>query len=86
MAVCEVREVLGLSMSTVSKHLRVLREAGFILDEKDGRWMEYTLNREKAASLESLYRALSQWVDEDPIVRSDREKCLAADRFEICRR
>ena len=86
MAVCEVRDVLGLSMSTVSKHLAILREAGFILDEKDGKWMEYRLNREKTQATESILQLISHWVEEDPLVQSDHDKSLAANRFEICRK
>jgi ArsR family transcriptional regulator len=86
MAVCEVREVLGLSMSTISKHLAILREAGFILDDKDGRWIEYRLNDEKLPVIESLLEHLSRWVEEDPLVLSDRERSVAAKRFEICRK
>ena len=36
LCVCEVQDVLGLATSTVSKHLSVLREAGFIKEEKEG--------------------------------------------------
>jgi len=86
MAVCEVREVLGLSMSTVSKHLAILREAGFILDDKEGKWINYRLSDEKTPAAKSILDLLSQWVEEDRIVRSDRDKSLAADRHEICRK
>lgn len=44
--VCEITEVLHLAFCTVSKHLSILRDAGFIVDEKDGRWVRYRLNRE----------------------------------------
>jgi ArsR family transcriptional regulator len=86
MAVCEVREVLGLSMSTVSRHLAILREAGLILDDKDGKWIIYRPNDEKTPAMESLLHLLSRWVEEDYIVQTDREKAMTADRFEICQR
>jgi ArsR family transcriptional regulator len=44
--VCEITEVLHLALSTVSKHLSILRDAGFIVDEKDSRWVCYRLNEE----------------------------------------
>lgn len=34
--VCELQEMIGADMSTVSKHLSVLREAGVVSDEKRG--------------------------------------------------
>ena len=36
--VCELTEMIGADMSTVSKHLTVLKHAGIIADEKRGRW------------------------------------------------
>ena len=41
MCVCEITSVLGLATSTVSKHLSILRDAGFIVDKKNGKWVEY---------------------------------------------
>ena len=37
LCLCEVREVLNLSNSTVSKHLSILRDAGLVLDSKNGK-------------------------------------------------
>ncbi len=41
--VCELTEMIGADMSTVSKHLAVLREAGIVRDEKRGSQVHYTL-------------------------------------------
>lgn len=41
--VCEIREWVGSDMSTVSKHLAVLRNAGIVSDEKRGLQVFYTL-------------------------------------------
>ena len=41
--VCELTEMIGADMSTVSKHLAVLREAGIVRDEKRGSQVYYTL-------------------------------------------
>jgi ArsR family transcriptional regulator len=41
--VCELREAVGADMSTVSRHLAVLRNAGLIVGEKRGLWVWYTL-------------------------------------------
>lgn len=42
--VCELREMIGADMSTVSKHLSVLKNAGFISDDKRGLKIFYRLN------------------------------------------
>lgn len=41
--VCELHEIVGGDMSTVSRHLSVLRGAGVIADEKKGQWVYYRL-------------------------------------------
>ncbi|MFO7524521.1 MAG: metalloregulator ArsR/SmtB family transcription factor, partial [Ignavibacteriaceae bacterium] len=35
LCVCEITDVLQLATSTVSKHLSILKETGFIIEEKD---------------------------------------------------
>ena len=41
--VCELTELIGADMSTVSKHLSVLRNAGIINSEKRGTQIFYSL-------------------------------------------
>jgi DNA-binding transcriptional ArsR family regulator len=41
--VCELTEMVGADMSTVSKHLSVLRSAGIVTDDKRGMQVYYTL-------------------------------------------
>lgn len=41
--VCELTELVGSDMSTVSKHLSVLKSAGIVADQKRGMQVYYTL-------------------------------------------
>ena len=41
--VCELTEMVGSDMSTISKHLSVLKKAGIIFDEKRGLQVYYKL-------------------------------------------
>jgi len=41
--VCELRELVGSDMSTVSKHLTLMREAGIVVDRKVGQQVFYSL-------------------------------------------
>lgn len=41
--VCEIRDVVGSDMSTVSKHLSILKNAGIVQDEKRGVQVYYGL-------------------------------------------
>ena len=46
MNVNALAETLGITPSAVSQHLRVLRSAGLVTDERRGYWVHYSLNRE----------------------------------------
>ncbi len=37
---------IGVSQSAVSQHLRVLKAAGLVKDEREGYWIHYSLNRQ----------------------------------------
>ncbi len=41
--VCELTEMVGADVSTVSKHLSVLKNAGIVIDEKRGQQVFYSL-------------------------------------------
>lgn len=43
MCVCDIRELVGSDISTVSKHLLVLKNAGIVSDEKRGVQVFYSL-------------------------------------------
>ena len=45
LCVCQIIEMLGLAPSTTSKHMSVLRQAGLVEANKEGRWMHYALAR-----------------------------------------
>lgn len=46
MNVNTLAENLGVTQSAVSQHLRVLKAAGLVKDERKGYWIYYALNRE----------------------------------------
>lgn len=41
--VCELRDLVGDDMSTVSKHLLVLKNAGLVAARREGNWLNYRL-------------------------------------------
>ncbi len=52
--VCEFQEVFNLGQSKVSYHLRILREAGLVLEESRGKWSFYSLNRRALREMATL--------------------------------
>jgi DNA-binding transcriptional ArsR family regulator len=46
MSVNALAEALGITQSAISQHLRVLKAAGLVTDERQGYWIYYSLNRD----------------------------------------
>jgi ArsR family transcriptional regulator len=51
--VCDVGDMLGLSPALVSHHLRTLRASGLLRERRAGRWVYYSLDLDRLASLRS---------------------------------
>ena len=48
---CELVGDLDRSQPTISHHLSVLHDAGLVAREKRGRWVWYTIDRDRVAAL-----------------------------------
>ncbi len=46
MSVNSLAEALGVTQSAVSQHLRVLKAAGLVRNERQGYWVFYSLDRD----------------------------------------
>lgn len=52
LCVCELCEVLEVSQSKLSFHLKTLKEAGLVRSRQEGRWIYYSLNLPQFVILE----------------------------------
>ncbi|NSL51807.1 ArsR/SmtB family transcription factor [Calidifontibacillus erzurumensis] len=43
--VCELVELFDMSQPSISQHLRKLKDAGLIIEERKGQWIYYSLNK-----------------------------------------
>jgi ArsR family transcriptional regulator len=59
--VCEFEEHFGMAQSKVSYHMKKLKDAGLVQEERRGKWSFYSLDREAASGLlgEAADRLLS---------------------------
>lgn len=46
MSVHALADALGITQSAVSQHLRVLKGAGLVKDQRQGYWIYYSLNKD----------------------------------------
>jgi DNA-binding transcriptional ArsR family regulator len=58
--VCELQELVGSDMSTVSKHLAILRSAGIVSDRKQGLWVHYSLRAPCTVDFLTCIEAIAQ--------------------------
>jgi ArsR family transcriptional regulator len=87
MCVCELECALGLAQPTVSKHLKVLEEAGLAAYQKDGLWVNYMLADGKRNDYaKRMLGNLKKWLNEESEVRTLVEKLPEIDRAKICRK
>lgn len=87
MCVCELRAALGLAQPTVSRHLKMLEDAGLVRYQKDGLWVNYYL-AERPGSLyaAALLAKLENWLDTEPEISQVIENLQTIHREDICKK
>lgn len=81
MCVCEIREIIGTSMSTISNHLKILKDAEIIDSQKEDRYINYELNK----THKEVIKILDLLDDLDSIeVEDDKQKAIITNRIDIC--
>jgi ArsR family transcriptional regulator len=86
MCVCELQGALGLAQSTVSKHLKILEDAGMIAFSKEGLWVNYRLaDGSKNPYVASLLGNLRHWLEDDPEVEAILDRLPEIRREFICK-
>ena len=87
LCVCEMQAALGISQPAVSKHLKLLEEAGLVGFKKDGLWADYHLTDGSSGPYAaSLLGNLRHWLTEAPDIASLIETLPTLRREEICKR
>src|SRR4030042_5612776 len=85
MCVCELQEALQISQSSVSKHLKMLEEAGLVNYNKDGLWVNYYLSDGgKSPYASSLMGNLRYWLDDEPDVKKLIKRLPRIRKEDIC--
>jgi ArsR family transcriptional regulator len=57
--VCELTAVLGAAQPRLSFHLKVLKDAGLVVDRPDGRWVYYSLHPGAVEQMRELLERLA---------------------------
>jgi len=56
--VCELMDQLDVSQSRMSRHMKILREAGLVIDRRDAQWVRYRRNPDMTPEIMALISAV----------------------------
>jgi ArsR family transcriptional regulator len=82
LCVCELSEVLETPFSTLSAHLKILKNARLVEDLKDGRWVVYRLAVDRPV-IRNILEMLETGLREDEEFLKDRSTVAHVTR-ELC--
>ncbi len=86
MCVCELQTALGVAQPTVSKHLKILEEAGLVTFEKDGLWVNYKLSKNNNPYSKTMLKHMKKWLEDEPEIVELIKKLPSINREDICAR
>jgi len=69
--VCDLVEVLGMPQSTVSRHLALLKNAGWVNERRQGVWMYYRLTDDGPELQGALLQSILAHLAGQPQVKAD---------------
>ena len=76
LCVYEIMDKLDMSQSTVSHHLKILKNTELIKGRKAGKWVFYSINEDKAKDFHKILNDLFGQFSKAPYYREDLcEKC-----------
>jgi ArsR family transcriptional regulator len=87
MCVCEIQAALGIAQPTVSKHLRILEDAGLVRFRKVGLWVNYHLTDGSSSPYAaSILGNMRHWLEDDPEIEHLLARLPMISRENICKK
>ena len=74
LCVCELVSAMEMAQPKVSRHLAILREAGVVVDRREGLWIHYRIHPELPAWATRLLEALHEGCRKDDPCRRDLKR------------
>lgn len=85
---CQIIELLEVTGATVSRHMALLVQTGFVDSRKDGRWVYYRIQKENPDFAE-LIQWLKHEFENSALVQADRIRLAeidSCDKVDICKK
>ena len=77
LCVCELSDALGVTQSTLSTHLQVIREAELVQTRKQGKWVYYRIKPEAEQLIDSIFGSFARELKADETLRRDAKGLTA---------
>lgn len=84
LCVCDFMAVLQLPQSTVSRHLAHLKNAGWLLDRREGVWIYYRMAPSLPTLQQSLLPVLDIFLKTQAVAVADRQRLIACQKNVNC--
>ncbi len=87
LCVCELQAILDIVQSAVSRHLKILEDAGLIARRRAGVWVEFYIDAGgQSANARSILREVLASLDDEPRSADDRKIADGVNREIVCAR
>ena len=85
LCVCELQALLGLAQSTVSKHLKLLEDAGLVSGRRQGSWIIFKLMTSDGSPYGlNMLKLLPGWLNNEREIQNLKLQLKDVDRQRIC--
>jgi ArsR family transcriptional regulator, arsenate/arsenite/antimonite-responsive transcriptional repressor len=75
LCICKIMEITEMKQSRVSRHMGILKNAGLVVDRREGKWVHYSLNSRPAhGCCEQVIAVLERCVKDHDVIVEDRAK------------
>lgn len=82
---CQITELLGVAGATVSRHVKLLIDAGLVDSRKDGKWVYYSLTENGADR--KILEFIFEQLENNKTIISDQDRIFsirACDKSVLC--
>jgi ArsR family transcriptional regulator len=82
LCVYEIKQAMDISQTRASRNLGILKNACLISDRRDGLWVHYSINKDRANEYHgSVGSLLERWLENEQVVLEDRKRLAKAKKL-----
>ncbi|MDO9575099.1 MAG: metalloregulator ArsR/SmtB family transcription factor [bacterium] len=79
LCVCEIMQALDITQTRASKNLRILKDAGFVVDRREGSWVHYSVDEGITNRYcKSISLLLKEWLNDSETIMEDKRRLSEA--------